>query len=229
MRRRSVCEALMIACVGFVSTACASSRIAYRPACVSTLRPDTRSLDEVADSAALTRAIMASWTSVSSRVVGSIAYDSLGSLDTAQVWSTSLPDAARSRVEATLLSHAHAAGAPGQRAYLFLGDEKGPSLRRVPDLEGCPPRLLHPERLARRLGEEGRALGITHRTRVDVLAFVHPDGRVKEVRIKATSGNPDADEAARRIIRDATFLPGMIEGVPISVWASFPITFSVGR
>jgi protein TonB len=63
-------------------------------------------------------------------------------------------------------------------------------------------------------------------TRVDVLVFVRGDGRVGEVRVDKTSGNPAVDEAALRVLRDAAFAPGAIEGIPVALWTSFPVTFT---
>lgn len=162
-------------------------------------------------------------------MVASLVYDSLGAVDAAQVWSTSLSDSARARLEGVLTTHARVPTTAGQRVHLFLGDERGPRPRRVRELRGCPPRMLNPERLATRLSAESRSLRITQLTRVDVFAFVQPDGRPIEVRVEQSSGNPAADEAARRIIFDAVFMPAMIEGVPIPLWAHFPVTFRVAR
>ncbi|MGD8322468.1 MAG: TonB family protein [Gemmatimonadota bacterium] len=226
-RRAWACALVGLLASGLFALGCATTGRGHRSSdCTSELAPDTASLEEVADSASLRRDITDVWTPVTGRVVASLVYDSLGSLDTAHVWSSSPSDVVRRRLEKMLMAHAHAAGSAGQRVYLFVGDEGGPKLRRVPGLRTCLPRMLHTERLARSLRAEARSLGVSYMTRVDVLVFVRGDGRVGEVRVDKTSGNPAVDEAALRVLRDAAFAPGAIEGIPVALWTSFPVTFT---
>lgn len=162
--------------------------------------------------------------------VASFHYDSVGALDTAHVWSAALPDSAGMGLMKALAAHAHPYGAPGQRVDLFLGDESGPSVRRVARLQMCGPRWVDPDHYLERLREEARGLGIRSITRVTVYAFVQKDGRVEETMVKRTSGNPAADQAALRVVQEAAvFAPGMIEGFPVSMWVSFPVTFVVRK
>lgn len=217
------------ACASHPSGASRASRASAEPSppdCRSDLRRDARSLEEVADSAGLSAQIAANWMPGTGRTVASLHYDSLGGLDTAHIWSAFLPDSAGMHLTRALVAHFHLDGIPDHRVDLFLGDEAGPRVRRVARLQMCGPKWVDRGRVLERLSRESRALGIRAITRVTVYAFVHHDGTVEETRIKRTSGDPAVDQAALRIVQEAAeFTPGRIEGFPVSMWVSFPLTF----
>lgn len=231
LRRVRVAPALLIlAATGLLGVAgCASSGGRYPSGCASDLPRDRRSLDEVVDSAGLQAGVAGLWAPGMGRTVASIHYDSAGSLDTARVASATLREEGEARLAAMVLSHARPEGAPGEGAYLFLGDEGGAAPRRVPRLAGCAPRLLRRDLLTRRLTEEAAALGVFRLVTASVMVHVQADGRAGEVRVSRTSGDPAVDFVAMRVLRDATFTPGMLEGIPRALWASFPLTFTPRR
>ncbi|GMV07474.1 MAG: hypothetical protein AMXMBFR53_37490 [Gemmatimonadota bacterium] len=231
LRRARVAPALLILAVaGLLGVeGCASSGGGYPSGCASDLPRDRRSLDGVVDSAGLQTDVAGFWAPGMGRTVASIHYDSAGSLDTARVASATLREEGEDRLAAMVLAHARPEGAPGEDAYLFLGDEGGAALRRVPRLAGCAPRLLRRDLLARRLSEEAAALGVSRLVTANVMVHVQADGRAGEVRIARTSGSPEVDFAAMSVLRDATFTAGMLEGIPVALWAAFPLTFTPRR
>jgi len=59
-----------------------------------------------------------------------------------------------------------------------------------------------------------------------VLAIqVLENGRVGEVRIERSSGEPKLDESAAREARRWRFIPGTRDGVPVMLWKQVPVTF----
>ena len=58
-----------------------------------------------------------------------------------------------------------------------------------------------------------------------VMVYVNPDGTVGPVEIRESSGNPNADRAAARVLRGAMFEPALLAEIPIGTWVSLPITF----
>jgi protein TonB len=53
------------------------------------------------------------------------------------------------------------------------------------------------------------------------------NGRVGEVRIERSSGEPKLDESAAREARRWRFIPGTRDGVPVTLWKQVPVTFRV--
>jgi len=208
---------------------CAASGAGSPSGCASDLARHDASLGEVLDSSGVRADLEAFWAPEIGRTVANLQYDSAGALDTAWVASATLREEARARVEAMLLARARPRGEPEQRVGLFLGDEDGAAPRRVRGLRGCAPRWLRPDLVGQRLAAEARALGVARLVTAYVMVHVREDGRVGEVRIERTSGDPAVDAAAVRVLRDALFLPGMVEGIPMAVWAAFPLTFTPGR
>lgn len=78
-----------------------------------------------------------------------------------------------------------------------------------------PPRY---PRLARRRGLEGTVL-------LEVL--VDRNGRVREVRVQASSGHPILDRAAFKGVRNWRFSPGTIDGQPSDMWIRVPVRFQL--
>ncbi len=59
--------------------------------------------------------------------------------------------------------------------------------------------------------------------------FVEASGEVGEVRIQETSRDIAFDMEVARLFRNAPFLPAMIEGIGVPVWAEFPVSFTPRR
>lgn len=81
-------------------------------------------------------------------------------------------------------------------------------------LEGLQRHLRYPER-ARKAGIEGRVI---------VQFVVDEEGRVVDEQV-VRSLSLDLDEEALRVTRRARFVPGCIDGEPVSVQISLPLTF----
>jgi len=118
---------------------------------------------------------------------------------------------------------------PNARVSLVLSDEAGFRPRWVDRLRGCPPILGDKGRLASMLEREATLLGVDRLVTIQVLAHVREDGSVDEARVERSSGSRMLDEAATRVVQHATFVPGEVEGIPVALWASFPITFTPER
>ncbi|MEX1183234.1 MAG: TonB family protein [Gemmatimonadota bacterium] len=56
--------------------------------------------------------------------------------------------------------------------------------------------------------------------------FIDEDGRVANTLLKASSGYPDLDEAARKVAEVMRFSPALNLGRPVPVWVEIPILFS---
>lgn len=79
------------------------------------------------------------------------------------------------------------------------------------------PKPIYPP-ASRRLGEEGKVI-----LRVHVL----PDGRPESVEIKASSGFPRLDEAARAAVEKWRFIPARRGEEAVAAWVVVPIVFSL--
>ena len=92
------------------------------------------------------------------------------------------------------------------------------------------PGLLNAEQVEEAIAAEYPAqlrtdgVGGTARLRL----FVDTEGIPAEVRLLQTSGYPQLDEAAQRVAVSLRFSPATnVDGEPVEVWVSFPISFRV--
>lgn len=69
-----------------------------------------------------------------------------------------------------------------------------------------------------RAGHTGTAL---------LLLEILPDGRVGEVRLEQSSGFAKLDQSAMREARRWRFVPGLRDGVPVTLWKQVPIKFEL--
>ncbi len=97
----------------------------------------------------------------------------------------------------------------------FVIVEQMPEL--IGGLAGINERIVYPE-IARRAGIEGRVI---------VQFLVEPDGSVSNPAVVRGIG-AGCDEEALRVVRTATFKPGMQRGEPVRVKMSLPVTFDLG-
>ncbi len=208
---------------------CASLGHGGADSCRSDLPRAAQSVGEVLDSAMLQSELEEIWTPTTGLVLAALRYDSLGGRDTAFVYSKSVPDSMRVRLVGSLMGHAAETGAAESRVSLFIGDEAGPALRRVERFAACQPKGLDRTWLTTQVQYAGRALGLTESRSAKVWTFVNMWGEVERVRIEEGSGDPDFDREVERIMNSARFQPAMIEGIPVPVWASFPVNYTVKR
>ena len=225
---RSALRAVL--CAGLLgATGCAVSSQVGTSSCRSELKQDGRPLEGAVDSVGLAHDVRAAWAEGTGLTLAIVAYDSVGALDTVEVVSAAADLRERRRIQGAVRHHASPRGEPAGRLHIVVGDASGPGPRRVGGFKSCAPTLLHRDWLAAQLRTEGELLRPVRRLTVRVMARVQTDGLVSEVRIRESSGDRGADEAAVRILNRATFQPGAVEGIPVEVWASLPITFSPSR
>jgi len=157
-------------------------------------------------------------------VLATIRYDSTGAMADVEVITESMLEVMRTRVAQAVRSAARPRAEPRHRVHLFIG-EGTVHVRRVRGFRTCGPRILDPDWLASQLRAEAPALKLARPVRVRLFVRVGADGAAREVRVADSSGNPDADAAAVRVMTGASYAPAVAEGVPVPVWASFPVTF----
>jgi TonB family protein len=114
---------------------------------------------------------------------------------------------------------------PGQFVNIVLGDGAGIGVRRVERLRRCGPYLANQLQLEKKVLAEANVLGIDQARRVSLTILVQADGTVGDARVERSSGRLDLDLAAAKVIRAAVFDPARVEGIPISLWVTFPLTF----
>jgi len=206
-------------------SSCATGGVGGAQACRSDLTPHDRSLNELADSAALQERLESIWEPVNGLVLGWIRFDSTGAKDTVGIRTESLSETQRNEVRRALSFVV--LSSPGRKdgTNIFLGDEDGPAVRRLARVQACKPEILNRETLSRAIEEEGRRLDIRDRREVILNALVLPDGAVGEVQVHRSSGDPQIDFLAVRAFRSAEFSPALIEGIRVQVWTQFPVVF----
>ncbi len=101
----------------------------------------------------------------------------------------------------------------GTEGSSILGS--GDAVRRPQYLTNPPPE--YPE-VARRRGYEGVVL-----LKVRIL----PDGTIGDIQVERSSGHKLLDEAAINTVKRWTFIPAQRNGIPIPIWATIPIRFSL--
>lgn len=207
-----------------VASGCAST--AGRSAdCQSELAQHEFSLSQVVDSGGLQAALEEQWIEETPLALASLQYDSLGDRSLVRVWAETMPEDAKAALESAVEASSSLTHGANQGVFLFLGNQDGPAVRRVGQFRTCPPRILRQTELASRVQAEAQGLRLARRVQTYVDALVRPDGSVSEVRVAESSGILDADLAAARVMRTATFRPALLEGMRVQVWTRVPITF----
>jgi TonB family protein len=229
MTLRLLATALAAATVIGISGCATSGGGSPGAACRSDLAIAPTSLTEAVDSAALLEDLVGTWISASGLTVATVPYDSVGSLSTVRVTSEFLPEDAEEELGQILARHAHSTGDPNTMVDLFVGDEAGPSPRRVRELRRCAPQLGNRDFLAAAMVSAAETLPLDTRTTVRLYALVLENGSVGDVRIEQPSRSATADEAAVSVMYLATFVPGQVEGMPTTTWVNFPVTFQARR
>jgi len=227
MVQRSVGVLMTLALVALYG--CATGGRGLSEDCRSDLARNDSSVGETLDSAALQVELEELWTPTTGFVLASFNYDSLGVQDTVRIWSDSISESSRAHLELALLKGVNQTGTRASRVYLFIGDGSGPRLRRVERFLTCEPKMVEEPNLSEQIGWVGWSLGLVESRAVLLLAHVQADGGVKEVRVKEGSGHLAFDVEAAKLLRDARFKPGMIEGIRVPVWVSVPVKFNPGR
>jgi len=70
--------------------------------------------------------------------------------------------------------------------------------------------------LSRRIGEQGRVL---------LRVLVTPRGSAQEIEVRASSGHPRLDDAARDAVRQWKFVPAKRGDEPVAAWVLIPVSF----
>jgi len=209
--------------------ACASSSARTSNACRSESWRSGGPLADVVDSAAFVGRFDSLSTQRLGLVVATVAYDSVGAMHDVVVQSRAALRTTLQAMREALRAMALPASEPDARVYLVLSDDSGFRPRRVDRLRGCAPVFRDKGRVASMLQREAALLGIDRRITIHVLAHVREDGTVDETRVDRSSGSSTIDQAATRVVQHAAFVPALVEGIPVAVWASFPISFTPTR
>jgi TonB family protein len=233
MTGRRLFRAAMVAAPVLVS-ACASSGAANStfPVCQAS-RPSTSLslLEAVADSAGFAAALRALWEPGTGLTLAQVFYGLNGAFFSANVASRELSDATKEEISTTLQAMARPRGAAGEMVHLVLGDSAGPSPRRVAALRTCRPVLSNERDLQRLIGREARRLdeqGLLPDAAMPVLwLYVGADGLVRRTQVNQGSGAVAVDQAAARIMSNATFSPALLEDIPVAVWVQIPVRLQV--
>lgn len=211
-----------------IATACASSSRAGPSGCASDLSLHPRSLNDVMDSARLAADLVDAWPARSGLTLARVHYDSVGALDTVRVIGAGTPAWVSDRLAVIVGRHVPQASDPRDSIDLMLGDGSGPSPQRVRELRVCPPSLANTDYIRDLIAAEARRFPLETRAVVRLYVLVLPDGSVGEVRISQPSSNVAMDAVAVRIMYEARFEPARTEGIPVEIWASFPVRFIRG-
>ena len=220
---------IAIVLVSATAAACASAGGGSPSSCRSDSWRSGGPLAAVLDSGSLTARLQDGSTQWSGLMIATLAYDSLGALGDVSVQSRDAPEPVRKTLEEELRMDARPQAREDSRIYLVLSDESGIGPRRVERFRACLPTIRDRSRLGLLLEREAVALGVNRRVTVGVLAHLREDGTVDETRVDRSSGDGAIDEGATRVMRQATFVPAMVEGIPVAVWTSFPINFLPAR
>lgn len=176
------------------------------------------------DSARLSSTLARDWEQGWGYTIASLRYDSTGALAEVSVRSNGTPDRALRGLESTLRDALSATWDEGRSAYLILGDEDGPGLMRAERFNGCAPSILNRDAmnqafLRELLKENPRPMGTAM-----VMGLVDEKGRITRARVTRSSGDGRLDRAAVAALRRGRFTPATVEGIPVAVWTSMPMT-----
>ncbi|MEQ1857088.1 MAG: TonB family protein [Longimicrobiales bacterium] len=200
--------------------------------CRSDLLPADLPLTEaVRDSAGLAGALTALWEPGAGLSVAQLHYDSVGVFDTTTVVSRELTGPTKDRIAATLAASARPQGAPRELVHLVLGDTTGPNPRRVAALRICRPTITNGREVQALLETEVLELAESGQLPYPMLPvlwmLIDATGRVQEVRVAGSSGFVAVDEAAARIMSNATFTPARLEEIPMDAWVQIPVRLEI--
>lgn len=181
-------------------------------------------LGAILDSAHVAATLAGAWERGWGYTIASVRYDSTGALGSVAASSRETPARALRRLEEELRAVLPPAWEPRRAAWLILGDSAGPSLRRVRAFNACAPSIQNRDAMnevfLRELRKEQPMPAGTAR----VLGFVDERGRITQARVERSSGDGRLDRAALMALRRGRFVPATLEGIPVPVWTSMPMT-----
>lgn len=193
--------------------------------------------DVIADSAAIHAALAAQWEAVGAEpgvAVLSVRADSAGAVRRADILETDLPAELARLIPAALDGRLEPRvertdSGPRRvgwhhRIRVMAGPAPGFAVGHV---VACRPSLLNPDAVSNQISEDMRARGLPFtrggRTAV-VWIEVGVDGRPQQFRLTRSSGEAAFDDIALGVARRAVFRPATIDGSPVLVWVSLPIS-----
>jgi TonB family protein len=208
---------------------CASFGGGGPDSCSSALHRHPTSLNVVLDSARLQRDLEARWGGSGGLTLAGISFDSATDSVSVRVYSESPSESFRASVASKIRGAINddLSDAPSFRLVVAEGPE--PAVRRVEGFRQCAPEVLDERDTERRIEAESERLGVSQRQIVRLELSILADGTVAQVRVVGSSGNTNVDLAAARVLQTARFTPARIEGIPIPVWITLPVTFSPRR
>lgn len=196
-------------------------------ACTSDLPPDSRSLAPIIDSAGLAAELAEVGLLLPGLTLASVTPDSMGA-PRIRVTSGELSEDAEARLEEVVLNHVQSFERI-DTARLVLAENAVAAPRRVSRFASCQPRLLNGRQVISDVTDRLSSEDLRVRRTVGVRLFIGPTGQVEEARIQQSSGLPAVDRAVIEGFRSASFTPAQVEGIPVPVWISLPITVGQRR
>lgn len=176
------------------------------------------------DSAHVAATLAGAWERGWGYTIASVRFDSTGALGSVAASSRETPARALRKLEDELRAVLPQAWAPRRAVWLILGDAAGPSLRRVRAFKACAPSIQNGDAMNQVfLQELQKELPIPAGT-ARVMGFVDERGRITQVRLERSSGDGRLDRAALTALRRGRFVPATMEGIPVPVWTSMPMT-----
>jgi hypothetical protein len=151
-------------------------------------------------------------------------YDSLGAPGEVRWFHPEASREEREFVAATIRRHLNPRAAPGSHASALLIRTAPVQVIAWNFSFSCAPFLQNRDEITRRL----RAVaGRAERLENAVMRFlIDGDGRILERSFTRTTLSPALDREIHEILGAARFLPALLEGHPIPVWLSFPVSLS---
>lgn len=203
--------------------ACASSGSAGRDA-ASHVVVNPVVLEEVADTAALLRALAAepAVTSAADSVLIRIAYDSTGVL-TVGVHGVDIPEADGERIQEVVAGQLAGSGVPrSYGTFLFV---RGPRPRILPFRYTTErePRLLNRQEISSALSAIAARRGYRDRS-ATVWIFVTSRGEAARTEVHGSSGSIETDRELLGVARRARFSPARLDRFPVPVWVALPLS-----
>lgn len=225
---RSLPRTFLAGAVAFL-VGCASSGVGGTDRCRSGLHQHPASLNLVLDSVRLQRDLGAQWSGGSGLTLAGVSYDSTADSVSVNVYSESLSQSLRANVASKIRGAINDDLSDTRSFHLVVAEGLEPAIRRVEGFRRCAPVLEEEGDTERRIESESERLGVSRRQIVRLQLSILADGTVADVRVVESSGNTNVDLAAGRVLRTARFTPAQIEGIPIPVWITLPVTFSPRR
>ncbi len=199
-------------------------------ACRSSLDASNRSLNVLADSAAIHDEFSSGWQAAGGLVLVEVRYDSVYRLAAVNTHAIGLSEDLRERISASFLVHHRETESDHREEVIVFDRGDGLSLFLVDGVERCAPRATNRVAVRRRLIELTEDFDRFERRKFEMALWllVDADGSIRETRVARSTGRFGLDQVAVQVARELEFEPGLIEGIPHAAWVRFPMSWAAG-